>query len=337
MNSTQEKVFSNGIHLKKPSSYNPKLTGVYLGVLTDIDGEPRSVTSPFKGPDEPQNVQPAISCFISGDDFIPANQSGIYIQDSLNGGLWEIGNQTANASIEQSNEYACILNSGSLGGNFRLYYNGYDSATGTYQTYCDKLIRVDSPSPVELVSFATFLQGNRVRLEWITTTELNNSGFEIERRVESGKIRVESWSQIGFVNGSGTTSEPKEYSYMDRNLETGKYNYRLKQLDFNGNFEYFELPEVVSIGIPDKYDLSQNYPNPFNPYTTIVFGIPQSDNVVLKIFDTAGREVKTLVNEFKEAGYYVARFDGSSLASGTYIYRIESGSFVSARKMVLLK
>ena len=98
-----------------------------------------------------------------------------------------------------------------------------------------------------------------------------------------------------------------------------------------------EKEKLLVNAIPHRFGLSQNYPNPFNPKTTIAYGIPQSGNVVLKIFDMAGREIRTLVNEYKDAGYYAAKFDGSSLASGTYIYRIESGSFVSAKKMVLLK
>lgn len=95
--------------------------------------------------------------------------------------------------------------------------------------------------------------------------------------------------------------------------------------------------QSISTEIPEQFLLSQNYPNPFNPATTIAFGIPQSGNVTLKIFDMAGREVKTLVNEYRDAGYYVAKFDGSSLASGTYIYRLESGNYVSVKMMVLLK
>ncbi len=193
-------------------------------------------------------------------------------------------------------------------------------------------LTIDNPLPVSLNSFTSLVLKNDVKLHWSTSFEENNCGFAVERQNENA-----TWVEVGFAEGMGNLSNLSSYEFIDRNLPTGIYHYRLKQIDFNGNFEYFDLPEAVTIGIPDKFFVDQNYPNPFNPATTIAFGIPQSGNVTLKIFDMAGREIKTLVNEFKDAGYYVAKFDGSSLASGTYIYRIESGSFVSAKKMLLLK
>ena len=93
----------------------------------------------------------------------------------------------------------------------------------------------------------------------------------------------------------------------------------------------------ITTEIPSKYDLAQNYPNPFNPVTTIAYGIPVSGNVKLKVFDMSGREIISIVSDFKDAGYYLAKYDASSLATGTYIYRIECGNFVSAMKMLLLK
>ena len=186
--------------------------------------------------------------------------------------------------------------------------------------------------PIEMNYLNSHTNENVAQLFWSTTYESNNSGFEVQRM----SLDI-PWTAIGFVPGAGNSTEPRSYNYEDRNLASGIYHYRLKQIDFNGNYEYFELPEAVTIGVPDKFFVDQNYPNPFNPLTTIAYGIPQAGNVVLKIFDMAGREVKALVNEYKDAGYYVAKFDGSSLASGTYIYRLESGSFVSAKKMLLLK
>ncbi len=97
-----------------------------------------------------------------------------------------------------------------------------------------------------------------------------------------------------------------------------------------------DIEESYSLNLTE-YELRQNFPNPFNPATTIAYGIPHAGNVTVKIFDMTGREVRTLVNEFKEAGYHLAAFDGSSLPSGTNIYRICAGSYVSAKKMVLLK
>ena len=202
---------------------------------------------------------------------------------------------------------------------------------GTGNPPLAKIVHVEHALPVELASFTALTIGNDIALHWTTSEEINNSGFAIER--SSGR----KWIEIGFVAGKGNSAMVQGYEFTDKNLASGIYNYRLKQIDFNGSYEYFELSEAVTIGVPNRFFVDQNYPNPFNPLTAIAYGIPQSGNVALKIFDMAGREVKTLVNEHKEAGYYVVKFDGSSLASGTYIYRIESGSFVSAKKMVLLK
>ena len=201
------------------------------------------------------------------------------------------------------------------------------------------IVTWDSPTPVEMLAFNSSASGKEVTLKWLTSSELNNSGFEIQRAIENGKLIIKNgeWDKIGFVSGGGTTNEPREYSFTDRNLETGKYKYRLKQLDFNGNFEYFELAEVVSIGIPDKYDLSQNYPNPFNPVTTINYDLPSDGIVTLKVYDILGRELKTLVNEMKTAGYHKIQFNAADLSSGAYFYRMTAGAFVAVKKFVVLK
>ncbi len=210
--------------------------------------------------------------------------------------------------------------------------NGIPYVAFFYQGLVSVLRFRDEPLPVELSSISSIVKGGNVKLLWSTLSELNNAGFEVQR-----KSTKSSWTRIGFVNGAGSSQTHTDYEFTDRNLSSSTYSYRLKQIDFNGNFEYFELPDAVTIGIPDKFYLAQNYPNPFNPVTTIAYGIPVSGNVKLKVFDMSGREIISIVSDFKDAGYYVAKFDASSLASGTYIYRIECGNFVSAMKMLLLK
>jgi len=210
---------------------------------------------------------------------------------------------------------------------------GIDTVIAVSAQVADTAIIIwDFPYPVELLAFNFSTKEKDVNLFWSTSTELNNSGFEIER---ANKNR--EWSKIGFVSGGGTTNEPRNYSYTDKNLGTGKYNYRLKQIDFNGNFEYFELAEDVIIGIPLKYNLSQNYPNPFNPVTNLEFGIPELGFVSLKIYDVIGRELVTLVNEIKEPGYYKVKFNAADLASGVYFYRMTAGNFTDVKKFVVLK
>jgi hypothetical protein len=190
--------------------------------------------------------------------------------------------------------------------------------------------------PVELVSFAGNINRNSVNLNWSTATEINNSGFEIERSVISNEVRNLIWEKRGFVNGKGTTTETQSYSYIDENLVSGKYLYRLKQIDFDGTFEYSNEVEVI-VALPNRFELSQNYPNPFNPSTKIKYQIATSNPVSLKIYDVLGNEVATLINENKSAGNYEVTFDAGNLSSGTYFYKLQTGSFVETKKLLLLK
>jgi hypothetical protein len=195
-------------------------------------------------------------------------------------------------------------------------------------------IHYDEPVPVELVSFTASVHpdGNAVELSWLTATELNNQGFQVERKTEST-----SWDNIGFVNGYGTTTETQFYSFIDQNLNPGSYFYRLKQIDFDGSFKYYELSETVEIGALQTFYLSQNFPNPFNPATIISWQVPVDGYTTLKVYDDLGKEVATLVNEEKPAGNYEIEFNASELASGVYFYRIISGDFVDTKKMILMK
>lgn len=190
--------------------------------------------------------------------------------------------------------------------------------------------------PVELSSLIAYPEENRINLKWSTVSEQNNYGFDIEKsKVLSHTSDV--WNKTGFVPGSGTTSSSHNYTFTDRNLLSGSYKYRLKQIDFNGNYNYYELSNEVVIGVPDKFSLNQNYPNPFNPATKIGYNIAAGGSVSLKVFDITGHEVKTIVNGFKEAGYYTAEFNGSELSNGIYFCRLESGNFNATMKMILLK
>ena len=191
-----------------------------------------------------------------------------------------------------------------------------------------------SPLPVELSSFSASVVGDAVKLNWRTETEVNNYGFEVERCALSAERQA--WEKIGFVNGNGNSNSPKSYSYEDKNVTAGKYSYRLKQIDTDGQFEYSKTVEV-DLGGVKKFELSQNYPNPFNPTTTIKFSLPEAANVKLTLFNILGQEVKTLVNESKESGVHTINFNASELNSGIYIYKLESGSFTQTRKMTLVK
>lgn len=191
---------------------------------------------------------------------------------------------------------------------------------------------VDNPLPVELSSFTSSVSGKNVTLNWSTITETNNSGFDIERKSASA-----TWTKIGNVEGSGTVTAPVNYTFSDRNLNTGNYSYRLKQIDFNGNYKYFDLSNEVIIGTPKNYSLSQNFPNPFNPSTSISYEIPTSNFVSLKIYDMMGKEVANLVSGNQEAGFYTVKFDASKLSSGIYFYKLQANDFTATKKLMLLK
>jgi hypothetical protein len=146
------------------------------------------------------------------------------------------------------------------------------------------------------------------------------------------------WEKIGFVQGSGNSNSLKEYSFVDKTVLSGKYLYRLKQIDNDGGYKYSQEVEVKVEAIPTEFALEQNYPNPFNPSTVISYQLPvAAGHVSLKVYDVLGREVATLVNEQKAPGNYEVKFDGSKLASGVYIYRIEAGKFSDAKKLLLIK
>ena len=205
-------------------------------------------------------------------------------------------------------------------------------------TFCDfALGGNDQPLPVELASFVSVINGNSVTLNWSTVTETNNAGFEVER----SSAGSESWKKVGYVEGHGTTTSQQNYSFTERSVSTGKYNYRLKQVDFNGNFEYHMLGNEVNVGVPEKFSLSQNYPNPFNPSTKINYDLPFDGKVSLKIFDMSGKEVALLINEAMPAGYHTISFNASGLSSGVYFYRMSvdaSGkNFTDTKKMMLVK
>ena len=187
--------------------------------------------------------------------------------------------------------------------------------------------------PVELSSFNAIAQEDNVMLSWITSTETNNMGFDIERReIKSNS----SWQKLGFVNGNGTTTEKSSYSYIDKNPFDGKSYYRLKQIDFDGSSKIYNAVEV-DFETVKEYSLSQNYPNPFNPSTEIIYTLAKSGNITLKVYNLLGSEVATLVNGFMESGKHSAKFKAKDYTSGVYFYTIKADNFTSTRKMMLMK
>ena len=212
-------------------------------------------------------------------------------------------------------------------------------------TYSGGGTKCNSALPVELASFSAEANEISVILKWQTATEVNNYGFEVERaedrrqKPEDGSqstIVKRQWGKVGFVGGHGNSNSIKNYSFKDENISSGKYLYRIKQLDNDGAFKYSDEIEV-EINTPSKFALEQNYPNPFNPSTTISYQLSADSHVLLKVYDVLGKEVKTLVNENKKAGTYVVNFDASGLGSGVFIYKLFAGNYHQERKMIMLK
>jgi hypothetical protein len=205
--------------------------------------------------------------------------------------------------------------------------------------------------PVELISFTAETNGNDVELKWRTATEKNNSGFEIQRSASSKSPpkgeTFGQWEAIAFVSGFGTSTEIHFYSFTDIKVSSGFYQYRLKQIDFDGSFTYSNIVEVEVVS-PNVFTLEQNYPNPFNPTTIIKFTIPPVETTrrvvftTLKVYDILGNEIATLANEEKPAGSYEVEFNiysdvGQNLVSGVYFYQLNAGQFIETKKMVLIK
>ncbi len=190
----------------------------------------------------------------------------------------------------------------------------------------------DNPLPVELVSFSGSLRNDAIHLNWQTATEVDNYGFEVER-----KSTKSDWLNIGFIDGHGTCNSPKYYSFTDKSVLSGeKYQYRLKQIDGDGSFTYSNIIEISASAITG-YTLEQNYPNPFNPETVIRYSLPVQGNIRLEVFNTHGEKVAVLAEGFQESGVHSVVFSAEELASGVYFYTLVTGDKKITRKMILLR
>ncbi len=264
---------------------------------------------------------------------------GIYFTDEQNG--WAVGNDYGSGNIG-------IVYRTTDGGDvwskqtiplvdalFSVFF--INNTTGWAAGHIGTIIATDNVTPVELSSFTAEVENNDVNLNWQTATETNNKGFEIKRSNSKSEIKNQEWEAIGFVNGHGTSTEKNNYSFVDKNLQPGRYSYKLIQVDYDGTRNESKIINIDINSQPSDFSLKQNYPNPFNPSTTIEYSIPKSSEVKLKIYNTLGEEIKTLVNSFKQAGKYKVNLDLSKFSSGVYFYRLKAGSYNQTRKMILLR
>ncbi|MCL4278086.1 MAG: T9SS type A sorting domain-containing protein [Ignavibacteriaceae bacterium] len=185
--------------------------------------------------------------------------------------------------------------------------------------------------PVELIDFSAEYTDNKIHLSWITVTEINNLGFELFRSYDNN-----NWVKIGFVRGAGTTTEKSEYSFIDHKIYGSKIYYQIKQIDFNGTFEYSTIIEIEISSL--NFYLSQNYPNPANPIANISFTLPQKSFVEINLYSINGELVKQILNEEKEKGIYNLEVKLNDFASGVYFYKMTTDKgFYDVKKLVLLK
>jgi len=265
----------------------------------------------------PLPIDPAFMCGVPG-------YSGVFVVTA------PITNVGSGYTLDGGNSWQLLENSLDLAiSTFTSGTVGWSTSWNSPIIY--KYVGPPMPVPVELTLFAAVPKGNEIILSWSTATELNNLGFEIQRSIEGNEFFT-----IGFVNGHGTTTEQQNYTYTDKNLENGEYYYRLKQVDYDGSYEYSDVVEVDFAAF-NSYLLEQNYPNPFNPTTTISFNVAEKSNVKISILNSIGEELAEVLNEEKEAGYHQVEFNAANLPSGVYFYQLEAGEFISTKKMILLK
>jgi hypothetical protein len=185
------------------------------------------------------------------------------------------------------------------------------------------------PLPVELLSFDVTARQNDALLDWSTSTEINNKGFDVQRSKDAT-----NWETIGFINGIGQSSAVNHYQYRDKGLAAGRYFYRLVQIDFNDKKTISAIKSITLNGQLD-FDLKQNYPNPFNQSTVIEFTIPTRQNVLIGIYDIKGRLIQTLVNETRQKGTYTIQFNRKELSAGMYYLKMETFEYKAVRKFVI--
>ncbi|HCY75976.1 MAG TPA: hypothetical protein DHV28_08645 [Ignavibacteriales bacterium] len=315
-------------------------------VTTDIDGQPRNASTPDIGADEfagllqilaPSNLTALADTFsvlLNWTDN-STNELGFYIERK-------------NGDTLSVDPYVVI----DTVGVDVVSYNDMGRTpltTYTYRIQAFNLLGVSQYSnevtattiiPVELTSFAANVNDQEISIIWSTATELNNRGFDLERKLDG------EWKKLAFVEGKGTTTEKSDYSYTDKfkyDGFQGTVQYRLKQLDFDGTITYSNVISVDVDFTPKEYTLYQNYPNPFNPSTTIKFALPFDSNVRITIYNMLGEQVEVIFDQVKEVGYHNVSWNASSLASGVYIYTIDAKSvdglktFNSVKKMMLVK
>ena len=206
-----------------------------------------------------------------------------------------------------------------------------DGAAADTGDIWDFTLTIDGIIPVELISFTGTANGTDVALNWETASETNNAGFEVQM------LDGETWNALGFVNGHGTTTEAQTYSFTAGDIPIGTHAFRLKQIDFDGVFEYSGEVEVT-VETPGTHLISSAYPNPFNPQSQFTLAVAQEQHVTAELYNTLGQRIAVLFEGTVEANQpQLVTIDGAGLSSGMYIVRVNGERFSDALNVTLLK
>lgn len=298
--------------------------------VTDAAG-PFLVTAPNTSVTWQGNTVQSISWDVANTSVAPVNATDVNILLSVDGGITYPIILAANTPND-GGEQVLIPNDPTTQARIKV------EAVGNifFDISNEDFTIEDNPVPVELTAFFALNTNEGVMLKWVTSTETNNQGFSVERSKD-----YKNYSEVAFVEGSGTTTQPHEYNFIDKTAETGIYYYRLKQIDFDGSYEYSNVVEI-SVNAPEEFALEQNYPNPFNPSTVINFSLPVDANVTINLYNTLGEKVDEIINKELSIGNHDVNYNASHLSNGVYYYTLnaqgsDGKTFVSTKKMVLMK
>jgi len=240
-------------------------------------------------------------------------------------------------------DFSSVATGSSISGDV-ITFNSISVQDGYYSMGAEGL---DGSLPVELTSFELLETRNDViTLEWVTESEIDNLGFILDRRTPTADwIQVASYITDQELQGQGNVSHQTIYTYTDNSVNEGEsYDYRLADVDYNGNIEYhsLQLMGVSSSNVPQQFVLYPNYPNPFNPVTTIRYDLSKESFVDITIYDMLGNVVNNLIYTNQSSGYKSIQWNatnniGAPVSAGVYLYKIKAGDLVETKKMIFLK
>jgi len=211
-------------------------------------------------------------------------------------------------------------------GTATIFVMSTNNGIGSYTTS-------QAPLPVELAGFEADRSGENVVLRWQTLSETNNAGFDIERSIDGG-----AFAKVGYESGQGTTTETTSYQFVDARLPYGvsEVSYRLRQVDVDGDETLSDARRVTFT--PTDVSLIGSVPNPVaSNQAEIRYELPEAMNVRLSVYDLLGRQIATLVDGEQVAKQHRVTFDASSLASGTYLIRLETDRGATTSKMTIAR